>query len=306
MLKEGDEAAMLRVGVIGAGSMGARHARVVAAHPDAELTVVVDRSAKRAACAARQQSWSTDISSLRRCDAAIIATPTSTHLDIATWLLERGIPVLIEKPAAATMDGVDILLDLAATQAVPLLCGFTERHNAAWLAGLAELTGNPVRLSSTRRSPPVARAEGHVAIDLMIHDIDLAVTLFGCDPRPWAHDSAAHLDPSTAELVIAWPDGARASCVASRAAHSAERTVVVETPHERVVIDLLYGCVVVERNGRRTPVDVLTGNEPLAAQFDQFLALVAGRSDMDFERKVIRVVHDLAFQPALLSDGVPS
>ena len=185
MGNERGDGAILRVGVIGAGSMGSRHARVVAAHPDAELTVVVDRSAPRAAGAPRHSaSWSTDISSLRRCDAVIVATPTSTHLDIASELLSRGTPVLIEKPAAFTLDGVDTLLGLAADTCRPTDVRLHRASQCRLAHRSRRAQRRTVRLSSTRRSRPVARSEGDVAIDLMIHDIDLAVAIFGCEPAP--------------------------------------------------------------------------------------------------------------------------
>src|SRR5947209_12199758 len=95
----------LRVAVVGAGSFGRHHVRVVGQMPDVELAAVVDPNVEGA------RKSIDDV--LGQIDAAIIATPTVTHESIATRLLEAGIDVLVEKPVAETSQGAERLARLA-------------------------------------------------------------------------------------------------------------------------------------------------------------------------------------------------
>src|SRR5579862_16654 len=98
-----------RVALVGAGTMGANHARVVAEASRATLGVVIDLDAERAGQLATRYGFasSTDYKDAARCDAAILATSTATHAEIALYLLEQGVPLLIEKPIASNLVDVE-------------------------------------------------------------------------------------------------------------------------------------------------------------------------------------------------------
>nr|HNH95297.1 Gfo/Idh/MocA family oxidoreductase [Microthrixaceae bacterium] len=101
-----------RVAVVGAGNMGANHARVVAASPRAELAMVLDVDADRADAVARPLGveGSTDLAAAAGCDAVVVAATTEVHLDIALPLLEAGVSCLVEKPLADDLVAVDRLI----------------------------------------------------------------------------------------------------------------------------------------------------------------------------------------------------
>jgi hypothetical protein len=103
-------------------------------------------------------------------------------------------------------------------------------------------------------------------------------------------------------LVVDWPTGAQLSFLASRGSRSAQRTFVVETDAETVTINLLTREATLHRGELNEPLFVQSRTEPLAAQFDRFLALLAGDHDPAEERRSIREVHLLAFAAA----GFPS
>jgi predicted dehydrogenase len=170
----------LRVGVVGVGHLGKEHARILAGLPAVELVGVADRRAAQAAqvaerCGAR--AFPDHAALLPLVDAAVIAVPTENHHAVALDFLQRGIPLLIEKPLASTLAQAEEIVGLAERQRVPLQVGHIERFNPAF----EELLRRPLR-------PRYVRAErlgGYsgrstdvgVVFDLMIHDLDLLLAL---------------------------------------------------------------------------------------------------------------------------------
>src|SRR5256885_13434356 len=113
--------------------MGANHARVIAESDRADLAVIVDPDHARVAPLATRVGceYSRDIEAARRCDAAVIATPTRLHAEQALQLLSLGRPLLVEKPLAATLGESTTIIDAARRLALPRMCGFVERFNPA-------------------------------------------------------------------------------------------------------------------------------------------------------------------------------
>ena len=124
---------MTRIAVIGAGSFGKNHVRVVSQNPRAELKFVVDSDLTRAENHnARATRDYRDL--IGEVDAAIVAVPTIAHAEIGCALLEAGIDVLIEKPIASTLAEADRLVDAAARNKRILQVGHLERFNPAIIA----------------------------------------------------------------------------------------------------------------------------------------------------------------------------
>ncbi|MFP5379593.1 MAG: Gfo/Idh/MocA family protein [Vicinamibacteria bacterium] len=174
--------APLRVAVIGVGHLGKHHARILAALPDVELTGVVDVNAERAAAVGAEHGapaftdWR-DV--LDRVDAVAVAVPTEAHVDVALPFLERGIAALVEKPLAPTLAEADRLVEAARARGVVLAAGHTERFNPAVVAARPYLR-DPRFIEVHRLGTfPDRSLDIDVVFDLMIHDLDLVMTLVG-------------------------------------------------------------------------------------------------------------------------------
>jgi len=295
-------ATTLKVGVVGAGVMGARHARTIAAHPLTALTAVVDHSLSRAeqaaslapgACAAVES----DV--LDRCDAVVVATSTTDHRDVTMSLLSRGIPVFVEKPLALTAGDCDAMMTCSVATGVPLMCGFVERFNSGWLAAQRHLDSSPASVDAIRQSPAVARAGSGVITDVMIHDLDLAASVFGSGSA-WP-PSALRCDPVGADSVraeIEWDPGRRLRLIASREASEPRRIVRIAWDTGWMEIDLLAAAVSIGRQGSecRRRIDCRSAQTSLRRQLSHFVALVEGDVDAGAERASIIRPHELAFE----------
>lgn len=170
----------LRIAVIGAGRLGGFHAQKLARRDDVELVAVVDpvpenRDRLAAECHTEPRADYRDL--LGRLDAAVIAAPTSLHHRIAREFLAAGIHLLVEKPLCTTRAEADELLALARRRKVVLQVGHVERFNPAFRAAAPHL-GAPKYIEAVRTSPFTFRStDVGVVLDVMIHDIDLVLSL---------------------------------------------------------------------------------------------------------------------------------
>ena len=173
-----------RVAVIGVGSLGQHHARILAAMPEVDLVAVVDTKPERAAeiAATRDTAPLTEASTLLgRVDAVIIATPTVSHVEAALPFVEAGAAVLVEKPLAASLAEADRLVEAAAARGILLATGHTERFNPAVAAALP-LVSRPRFIEVHRLGTfPDRSLDIDVIFDLMIHDLDVLLAAVGAD-----------------------------------------------------------------------------------------------------------------------------
>ena len=166
----------IRTAVLGVGVQGERHASKLAALPDAELVAVADTDAE--CCARVAKELGTEAVADYRdvigdVDAVVLATPTSTHFDIACELLDKGVHLLLEKPITTTLDEARELVAMADNRGIVLQVGHLERFNPAVVALTAHVA-EPQFIESARIAPYRPRAlDVSVVLDLMIHDIDL-------------------------------------------------------------------------------------------------------------------------------------
>jgi predicted dehydrogenase len=171
---------LLRAGVIGTGSIGKNHARILAELPDAQFTALYDTQTAAAheiasRYGAKAAASLEEFASL--VDAATVATPTPTHFEIAKFLLERGKHVLVEKPITETTVDARALSELAQERGLVLQVGHIERFNPALSALESKLT-RPRFIESHRLSPyPNRSTEIGVVLDLMIHDLEIILHL---------------------------------------------------------------------------------------------------------------------------------
>lgn len=278
----------LAVGVIGVGYLGRFHALIHSRHPEVELVGVVDTdpaTAERVAAEAGCAAYTDPAQLLDRVDAVSIVVPTTAHLAVAKLFLDRKVHVLLEKPIAATVaEGREIVA--AAEQAgVILQIGHLERFNAGVMA-LAERIQSPRFIEAHRMSPFVARAtDVDVISDLMIHDIDIVLSLIDAEI---AHISAAgtavltdHIDIANARLEFS--NGAVANVIASRVSREKMRRIRVFEHHRYQSLDFIEQKLDVaypqEKPGEAWPEIVTERSaiepvKPLDAEIDAFVRSV--------------------------------
>ena len=170
----------VQVAVIGVGALGRHHARILANMDGVKLVAVADPNEQqgRAVAEACGCEWTHDFRTLlKSVDAASIVVPTFLHRQVGEAFLSNSIPILIEKPLAGRVEDGETLVRLAQEHEVPLQVGHIERFNPAF-RDLADWTGEPKYLRAERLSPYAFRSmDIGVIHDLMIHDIELCLTL---------------------------------------------------------------------------------------------------------------------------------
>lgn len=234
----------LRMAVVGVGHLGQSHARILAGLPDVELVGVVDVNAKQAREIAERcgtKAYSDVKPLLKRVDAVTVVTPTIYHHAVAKQFLKHGVPVLVEKPIAVTVAEADELIELAHKANVPLQVGHIERFNPAF----EELVGRPMQpkfIESERHGQFTGRSTDIGAVlDLMIHDLDLLLSLVGSPVEQIdALGSAVfggYEDVVNARLLFA--NGCVAHVTASRVSQHNKRRLRVWAPEGYAGIDFV-------------------------------------------------------------------
>ncbi|MBI5238153.1 MAG: Gfo/Idh/MocA family oxidoreductase [Deltaproteobacteria bacterium] len=170
----------IRVAVIGAGYLGKLHAEKYALIPNAELAGVSDIARARAEALAsrlKTEAYSSYRDLMGRVDAVSIATPTETHSSIAFDFLSNGVDVLVEKPITISIEEAKGLVKEAKRTKRVLQVGLLERFNAAVVEAKKRVK-NPIFIEAQRLSPfPDRSTDVDVVLDVMIHDIDIALDL---------------------------------------------------------------------------------------------------------------------------------
>jgi len=232
----------LRVGVVGAGRMGKLHCRVLSEMPEAELACVVDvdrATAEAVAARHRAAALTRPAEAVDRVDAAIIAVPTTAHVDAARPFVDAGKPVLIEKPIAPTAAEAETLLAAADDRGVGVQVGHTERFNPA-VQAIRRFDIQPKFIEAHRISPFTFRsADIGVVLDMMIHDIDLVLMMAGAEPvsvlAVGVNVVGAPEDLANARL--AFPNGCVANLTASRLAIKNERKMRIFSEQAYLSVD---------------------------------------------------------------------
>jgi predicted dehydrogenase len=236
----------LPVGVIGVGALGQHHARHLARLDDVRLVGVYDVDPACSAKIAAEQGTTAfdDVADLlAQVEAVTVAVPTPAHAEVGIRALGQGVPVLMEKPLAATLEEADSLIAAAKRQRVQLQVGHIERYNRALRAAEPYLDGpryiESLRLASFQpRGTDVA-----VVLDLMIHDLDLVLHLTGSEATEVRASGlpvlSSHLDIANARVEFA--NGAVALATASRVARERIRRLRLFQPNGYFSLDLATG-----------------------------------------------------------------
>lgn len=215
-----------RMGVVGTGSLGFHHARILRDLPGVQMVGFYDTRPERSTEVSTElgiRAHASFEALLENVDGLVVSTPTTTHADVAEAALERGIHVFIEKPIASTLEEADRILEAAGRSGAVVQVGHVERFNSA-VVGAAPYLDEPLFIESHRLAPFTERGtDVAVVLDLMIHDVDLVASLVG---RPVQDIQATGIPVLTRSIDIAnariqFEGGAVANLTASRV--SAER-----------------------------------------------------------------------------------
>ena len=234
------------VGVIGVGALGQHHARHLTTLDEVQLVGVYDLDFARSREVAQGLATTafTDMDELlRRVEAVTVAVPTPAHAEGGVRALERGVPVLMEKPLAATLAEADDMIASARRRRVQLQVGHIERYNRALRAAEAYLDG-PRYIESLRLAPFQPRGtDVAVVLDLMIHDLDLVLHLTGSSATEVRASGlpvlSSHLDIANARVEFA--NGAVVLATASRVARERVRRLRLFQPNGYFSLDLASG-----------------------------------------------------------------
>jgi predicted dehydrogenase len=280
----------LRVAVIGVGHLGKHHARILSSLPRVELVAVVDTNRARAEeiAAASGTTAAFDAREVAgRVDAVTIAVPTGLHRDIALPFLQAGVAVLVEKPMARTLAEADAMIAAAAKSGTTLAVGHTERFNPA-VAAARPLLRDPRFIEVHRLGTFSERSlDIDVVFDLMIHDLDVVLSLVKSDV---ASIDAVGVPVLTGRVDIAnarvrFANGCIANLTASRISRDRVRKIRFFQPSAYLSIDYAAQKVEIyrlEKDGGPMPSiqggDLHVANEePLERELADFVDAVVSR-----------------------------
>jgi len=275
----------LRGGVIGAGVFGGYHARQYARLPSVVLSAVLDPHPDRAAQVAVPlggRAFHEMAEFLDAVDVVTIASPATFHAEHALAALAAGKPVYIEKPIATTVADGEKVRALGAAKGLVVACGHQERVQSRAM-GLLDIPEQPLRLEALRHGPPSDRSRDVSAIlDLMIHDIDLALAISAAEPVTAEGEGSLSGDGvwDIARSEVTFDDGFTATFDVSRQAAERRRTMRIVYPSGEVNVDFVGRTL-----SNTTPfalnadyADTPAGRDPLGASVEGFLMAVRGEA----------------------------
>jgi predicted dehydrogenase len=294
---------VVRVGTVGAGTLGYHHIRILRDLPGVSFVGFYERNPDRAAVVARElgvRAFAALDPLLDETDALTIVVSTPAHYQMAKPALERGKHVLIEKPLTATVEEADELLEIATRTGALIQAGHVERFNRAVRAALPHID-SPRFIESDRLAPFSPRgSDVAVVLDLMIHDLDLVRALVGGSVSDLQAVGVPVLTPSVdiANARLTFESGATANITASRVSRERLRKIRIFQRNGYLSLDLAGGTGEFFRLRRdvdrralahapqpleafldRVPLEAPDG-EPLRLEFDSFVAAVLGRAPL--------------------------
>ncbi len=280
----------LRIAVIGVGHLGRHHARILSAMPGVELVAVVDTNRARAeeiAAGANTAALTEAAALAGRVDAVTIAVPTELHHDIAMPFLEAGIAVLVEKPMARSLAEADAMVAAAAARGIVLAAGHTERFNPA-VETARGLLANPRFIEVHRLGTfPERSLDIDVVFDLMIHDLDVVLSLV---PAEVESIEAVGVPVLTGRVDIAnarlrFANGCIANLTASRISRDRVRKIRFFQPAAYLSIDYAAQKIemwrLTQKGGGRPSIEggevPVTPEEPLKRELEDFVDAIQSR-----------------------------
>ncbi len=283
----------IKVGVVGVGYLGQHHARVYSELPGAELVGICDTDMARASDIARKTGTTAykDFEGLLgRVQAVSIAVPTSEHHRIAKAFLGADADVMVEKPVTVTVEEAEDLVREADEKGRIFQVGHLERFNSA-VRKMVEMATTPRFIECNRLSPfPDRGTDVDVVLDLMIHDIDIILSLVRSQVR-YIHAVGIPVISKNVDIASArmeFDSGCVANITASRISLKKERKIRLFQPDTYISLDYqsqeMYAYHKVPgKDGPSGRPEIVGGkvkvkkDEPLRAELEAFLSSVADR-----------------------------
>jgi predicted dehydrogenase len=312
-----------RIAVVGAGVFGRNHLRVVRESDRATLTGVFDADAAKAQAAA-QEFGCPALESVEevaeKSSAVIVAVNTIAHAEVVGKLLELGLDVLVEKPIATRIADAEAMIEAACSRGRILQCGHLERFNPAVQAAMSIAT-TPVFFEIHRLSLFTPRSlDVSVVSDLMIHDLDIVLSMTGRMPEEVRAAGISILSEKVdiANVRLGFANGCVANLTASRVSTEKVRKMRFFQPGQYVTVDYArQDCAAIgvdaERQVSFQQVPVEKG-EPLKLQFANFLDCLETRAtplvDGVAAARALRVARDILdkieLHAALVARNLPA
>jgi predicted dehydrogenase len=275
----------VKVGVIGVGYLGQHHARIYSEIEEAELVAVVDIDKKKADEFAQKYGCEScgDYSDvLDKVDALSIVTPTSSHYGIALDCIKAGKDILIEKPVTVSIEEADTLIKESQINNCIIQVGHLERYNPAILA-VSGMVNEPMFIESERLSPFLGRGtDVDVTLDLMIHDIDIMLSLVSSPVKEMRAVGAKVLTDKidVAKAWLEFENGCMALATVSRMSPEKQRRLKVFQKDSYVAIDYQSSEIrhyFRDGKGISHAVTKPESREPLKEELKDFISCVRGR-----------------------------
>lgn len=270
----------IRAAVVGVGYLGKFHAEKYASLPDVELVGVADPDSARAAevsAAVGAQAVSDYRELVGKVDLVSIVVPTRMHYEAASFFLDKGIHVLLEKPITTTVKEAVDLISIADKNGLVLQVGHLERFNPALEAVRKDIV-HPGFIDAIRVAPYKPRGtDVSVVLDLMVHDLDIISTLINSKIASISASGASVFssEPDIANARIEFVNGATANVTASRISPKSERRMLIFQEDAYISVDFQNRKSAIYRKGEGESapgVPAVNCHEIDVPQKDQILA----------------------------------
>ncbi|MFO7444858.1 MAG: Gfo/Idh/MocA family oxidoreductase [Ignavibacteriaceae bacterium] len=293
----------LKIGIIGTGHLGKLHTKIFKQIENVELVGVYDSALEQSQAAAIEYSvkYYLELEDLLNdVDAVSIAATTTAHYELGKTCLEHGIPVFVEKPITATISEAEKLVALAAEKKLNLQVGHIERFNPA-LISLDKFILEPMFIQTDRLAQFNPRGtDVAVVLDLMIHDIDIILSLVKSDVK--------HIDASGVAVVsdtldianarIQFENGAVANVTASRISQKKMRKMRIFQKDHYISLDFITGVSEVYR--------MISNDEEPSSSFLSFGEIGVGekKKKIIYEQPEIKEINALQYELQLFVNSV--
>ena len=283
----------IKIALLGIGKMGQNHLRILNMLKDVEIAFIYDINEK--ACIEIAKKFNVKVSkdldsNLAKCDGCIIVTPTFTHFDYINKVSDYIKNIFVEKPLTNTLESSQIILDLAKQKDLNIQVGFIERYNPAiiTLKNILQNTHKIINIDLIRTNKMSNRiTDVDVIIDLMIHDIDLALNLNGEVDEIYSQGVVINGMIEYARAILTHKNGVFSNIVASRITEKRIRKISITSESEYIDCNLLSKEVFVNKQSveqrfgnvsisSNTETIEVRGQESLLLELIDFINLCKG------------------------------
>jgi len=269
----------MNVGIIGIGKLGSIHLRIYKELASIKKLYLVDTNEAQLIAHQDTPTFTDYRRLISLVDLVSIATPTSTHFEIARFFLEHRVPVLVEKPITQNLRHAQRLIEIARKNHTLLFVGHVERYNNAYLA-IKKIVKRPLFIECHRLNPyPHRSLDISVVLDLMIHDLDIILDLVNDAVKKVEAKGVKVLSSQEdiANVRIAFQKGCVANITSSRISAKKERKIRIFLPHCYISLDYAQQQAEIYRktNEKITSEFVpIQKEEPLKKEISNFVQMV--------------------------------